>query len=656
MKEVYRRLMYGMESSALDIWKWVVARERQRSEEHIWSAQLKHLEEQKKQEMEAMRMQYEMQLKQLQTHAEEVQQARLRKFISHWRGKSEERCFHHWSHTTKVCKRQRYIIAKFSSAWRHRHKASAYRTWKEHVSEIVHIRWMTAKVIRRYERALESRCFRAIQKEASQNRAQRRLLKRFGGRLRMLKEASVWHSWQHFVELRQNARQWLNKMVQRWSTGCLSRGFRAWISFSLRWVQHHEAEKHRQEVEAQRRRQNALEVSRREKFAAKTLRHLMQRGKAHAFRTWSENVQNIRSQRISMQKFVARMSKHTETRAFERWVEFHREIRLMVHILYRLCNIKVLSAFRKWQEVDRMSMKFSVDVLMEENQRLKGEVEMLRGWKLAKLRRTVASWRSRDQLHYFVRWRNGVLKELEEKKICRSVFLHFLNRELSLGFKRWLAATRKLAQEKAELEAKRATARKAFLHFMNREMSSAFKIWVHFSREATYEGLKLRNLQHFEHLAHCFEDLFKELTLAETFEDSMRIMSSQTALAALGADCLVLFINDKEEEIFYTMDFRNNRKVRFSLENAPGLVGKVLSLDTVIVSPDAVGERDFDESVDDFPVPVKKRRRAAEQVAMIAVPIYDTKDDTIIGALKATAAMVFNETAVHVIFQQAKRI
>ena len=83
-----------------------------------------------------------------------------------------------------------------------------------------------------------------------------------------------------------------------------------------------------------------------------------------------------------MQKFVARMSKHTETRAFERWVEFHKEIRLMVHILYRLCNIKVLSAFRKWQEVDRMSVKFSVDVLMEENQRLKGEVEMLRGWKL----------------------------------------------------------------------------------------------------------------------------------------------------------------------------------------------------------------------------------------------------------------------------------
>ena len=119
----------------------------------------------------------------------------------------------------------------------------------------------------------------------------------------------------------------------------------------------------------------------------------------------------------------------------------------------------------------------------------------------------------------------------------------------------------------------------------------------------------------------------------------MRIMSSQTALATLGADCLVLFISDKEEEIFYTMDFRNNRKVRFSLENAPGLVGKVLSLDTVIVSPDAVGERDFDESVDDFPVSVKKRRRAAEQV-MIAVPIYDTKDDTIIGALK-TAAMVF---------------
>ena len=95
MKEVYRRLMYGMESSALDIWKRFVSRERQRSEEHIWSGQLKHLEEQKKQEMEAMRMQYEMQLKQLQTHAEEVQQARLRKFISHWRGKSEEKCFHH---------------------------------------------------------------------------------------------------------------------------------------------------------------------------------------------------------------------------------------------------------------------------------------------------------------------------------------------------------------------------------------------------------------------------------------------------------------------------------------------------------------------------------------------------------------------------------
>ena len=95
---------------------------------------------------------------------------------------------------------------------------------------------------------------------------------------------------------------------------------------------------------------------------------------------------------------------------------------------------------------------------------------MLRGWKLAscdvRLPPEVATSCTT------LRAGAMALKELEEKKICRSVFLHFMNRELSLGFKRWLAATRKLAQEKAELEAKRATARKAFLHFMNREMPS----------------------------------------------------------------------------------------------------------------------------------------------------------------------------------------
>ena len=329
-------------------------------------------------ELAKLRSEYEQKIGGMQAARDAEREYRVRKTLAAWLNNTKSHCFHRWRELISRMVRERNVVAKFVLQWQKAGLVSAYRTWVYKVVHARRSRRIVANMTSSRGKRIVAKTFHEWHKLSEETAKNRRLLKRFGLRLRNGKLNSVWLAWHDFMDFRSHARGLVTMMLSRYQNQNISKGFRAWRTYCFNYDTWKEAEKVKSEAMLERHRVAAIELQAKQASAARMLRHMMQRNLALMFRTWQENVEEIVRVRTVMNNMAVRMTKSGMVKAFSKWMQFFDDRALARKVLMQLLHHKLASAWKTWIKYNVWISKWTADAAVKKVEELTLALDKIR--------------------------------------------------------------------------------------------------------------------------------------------------------------------------------------------------------------------------------------------------------------------------------------
>ena len=221
--------------------------------------------------------------------------------------------------------------------------------------------------------------------------------------------------WEEFMQVRHKLRSMMRNRVHRWSSACYRQGWERWMRFVML-----------------RGRELAEEQVKRSR-CKKILARMSHRALSGCFNTWQGRVKSRRK----LVQFMKRMKNAELLKSFASWadqVEDVKRQRLLVQrSLSRVLNAKLYASFNRWDEFRCVRITLR-----------KRMVLALGRWKAAQSRRGIMVWKE-----YVRTAREEAQDEARRKRSAKRMLARCVHRAMAAHFDRWtdmLAERRRLRQ------------------------------------------------------------------------------------------------------------------------------------------------------------------------------------------------------------------